>query len=174
MILSVYQNKAYISIGTNVGNWKNNFNQSFVELNKLGFINNFASIYLSKPYGYKNQNFFYNTAIELITNIRPHELIKKLQLIEKRLKKQKSIVNGPRRIDLDIIYYNKIILKHSSIIIPHPRAHLRDFVLYPICEIIPFYTHPIIKRTTKELINQLNENYIFKKIKKQKENVLIF
>ena len=70
-----------------MGNWKNNFNQSFFELNKLGIINNCSSIYLSKPYGFKNQNFFYNVAIELYTNINPNELIAKLQLIEKRLKK---------------------------------------------------------------------------------------
>ncbi|PPR45416.1 MAG: Bifunctional folate synthesis protein [Alphaproteobacteria bacterium MarineAlpha5_Bin8] len=157
-----------------MGNWKNNFNQSFFELNKLGIINNCSSIYLSKPYGFKNQNFFYNVAIELYTNINPNELIAKLQLIEKRLKKNKLISNGPRRIDLDIIYYNKFVIRKDSLIIPHPRAHLRDFVLYPICEIIPFYIHPIIKKTTKHLISQLKKKYIFKIIKKQKGSELIF
>ena len=157
-----------------MGNWKNNFNQSFFELNKLGIINNCSSIYLSKPYGFKNQNFFYNVAIEFYTNINPNELIAKLQLIEKRLKKNKLISNGPRRIDLDIIYYNKFVIRKDSLIIPHPRAHLRDFVLYPICEIIPFYIHPIIKKTTKHLISQLKKKYIFKIIKKQKGSELIF
>ena len=170
----MYQNKVYISLGTNIGNWKNNFNQSFFELNKLGIINNYSSIYLSKPYGYKNQNFFYNAAIELYTNINPNELITKLQLIEKRLKKNKLISNGPRRIDLDIIYYNKFVVRKDSLTIPHPRAHLRDFVLYPVCEIIPFYIHPIIKKTTKHLISQLKKKYIFKIIKKQKGSELIF
>ena len=75
---------------------------------------------------------------------------------------------------MDIIYYNKFVLRKDSLIIPHPRAHLRDFVLYPICEIIPFYIHPIIKKTTKHLISQLKKKYIFKIIKKQKGSELIF
>jgi len=170
----VYQNKVYISLGTNIGNWKNNFKQSFFELNKLGIINNCSSIYLSKPYGYINQNFFYNAAIELYTNINPNALISRIQLIETKLKKNKLISNGPRRIDLDIIYFNKLVVKKNTLIIPHPRAHLRDFVLYPICEIVPFYIHPIIKKTTKQLISQLKKRYIFKIIKRQKGSELIF
>ena len=110
----------------------------------------------------------------MYTNINPNELISKIQLIEKKLKKNKLISNGPRRIDLDIIYFNKFIIKKDALIIPHPRAHLRDFVLYHICEIIPFYIHPIIKKTTKQLISQLKEKYIFKIIKKQKGSELIF
>ena len=94
------QNKVIIALGTNVGNWKNNFNQAFININKLGHINNFSSIYVSKPYGYSNQNFFYNTAIELLTLIEPNELCKKLQLIEKKLKKEKLFKNGPRRINI--------------------------------------------------------------------------
>ena len=105
------KNKVYIALGTNVGNWKNNFNRSFVELNKIGLITNFSSIYISKPFGYKDQNYFYNTAIELSTNIDPYKLIYKLIIIEKILKKSKTIHNGPRRIDLDIIFFNKIVLQ---------------------------------------------------------------
>tara|TARA_B100000029_G_scaffold172996_1_gene169466 strand:- start:10247 stop:10759 length:513 start_codon:yes stop_codon:yes gene_type:complete len=170
----VFQNKVYIALGTNLGNWKRNFNQSFVELNKLGFINNFSSVYISKPYGYKNQNLFYNTVIEFKTHFNPIKLIKSLKLIEKKLKKKKIIKNGPRIIDLDIIFYNKIILTNNLLTIPHPRAHLRDFVLYPIQEMNPFYRHPSEKKTIKELINKLENKFILKKIKREKRNVLIF
>ena len=68
VIQSVLLNKVYIALGTNIGNWKNNFNQSFILINKLGFIKKFSSFYLSNPYGYEDQNYFYNTAIELETN----------------------------------------------------------------------------------------------------------
>ncbi len=170
----MFQNKVYIALGTNLGNWKRNFNQSFVELNKLGFINNFSSVYISKPYGYKNQNLFYNTVIEFKTHFNPIKLIKSLKLIEKKLKKKKIIKNGPRIIDLDIIFYNKIILTNNLLTIPHPRAHLRDFVLYPIQEMNPFYRHPSEKKTIKELINKLENKFILKKIKREKRNVLIF
>ena len=170
----MYQNKVFIALGTNVGNWKNNFNQAFFHLSKIGYITNFASIYLSKPYGFKDQHFYYNTAIEFITAINPTELFKNIQMIEKNIQKNKLIINGPRRIDLDIIFYNNIISNKKSLKIPHPRAHLRDFVLMPLCDINPFFFHPVEKKTIKELNNNLAEKYIFKKIKRTKGSVLIF
>ena len=167
-------NKVFIALGTNIGNWKNNFNQSFIQLNKIGHITNFGSIYLSNPYGFKDQNFFYNTAIELTTTIDVLKLMEEIKIIEKKIQKSKLFTNGPRRIDLDIIFFNKIIIKKNSVSIPHPRAHLRDFVLYPIYDMSPFFRHPLEKKTIKELINNLEENYIFKKINRQKDSLLIY
>tara|TARA_B100001123_G_scaffold437258_1_gene569100 strand:- start:765 stop:1277 length:513 start_codon:yes stop_codon:yes gene_type:complete len=170
----VFQNKVIIALGTNIGNWKNNFNQALFELNKIGFISNFGSIYYSKPFGFKNQSFFYNTAIEFITLANPIKLLQDIQIIEKKIKKNKFFVNGPRRIDLDIIFYNKIILKKNNLIIPHPRAHLRDFVLYPIKDMSPFYIHPTKKKTINNLVLELKENYILKRINRTKESLLIY
>lgn len=170
----MFHNKVFIALGTNIGNWKNNFNQSFFQLNKIGHITNFGSVYLSKPYGFKDQDFFYNTAIELTTILKPIQLLEKIKIIEKIIQKNKLIVNGPRRIDLDIIFFNKIIIRRKFISIPHPRAHLRDFVLYPISDMQPFFIHPSEKKTIRELINSLKENYILKKINRQKDSVLIY
>ena len=167
-------NKVYIALGTNTGNWKNNFNQSFIQLNKIGHITNFGSVYLSNPYGFKDQNFFYNTAIELTTTLGVMKLMEELKIIEKKIQKNKLFTNGPRRIDLDIIFFNKMMIKKKSVLIPHPRAHLRDFVLYPIYDMNPFFTHPSEKKTIKELINNLEEKYIFKKISRQQDSVLIY
>tara|TARA_B100001750_G_C15090855_1_gene390555 strand:- start:11 stop:523 length:513 start_codon:yes stop_codon:yes gene_type:complete len=167
-------NKVFIALGTNIGNWKNNFNQSFVQINKIGHISNFGSVYLSNPYGFKDQNFFYNTAIELTTSLGFMKLMEELKKIEKKIQKNKLFVNGPRRIDLDIIFFNKIIIKKNLVLIPHPRAHLRDFVLYPIYDMSPFFRHPLEKKTIKELIYNLKENYVFKKINRQKDTLLIY
>ena len=167
-------NKAFIALGTNIGNWKNNFNQSFIQINKIGHITNFGSVYLSNPYGFQNQNFFYNTAIELTTTLGAIELMRELKIVEKKIHKKKLFTNGPRRIDLDIIFYNKMIINNKSVTIPHPQAHLRDFVLRPIYDMNPFFTHPLEKKTIKELIKTLEENYIFKKINRQKDSVLIY
>ena len=161
-------------MGTNVGNWKNNFNQSFIQINRIGKITNFGSVYLSNPSGFKDQNFFYNTAIELITRLSAVKLMEELKIIEKKMHKKKLFANGPRRIDLDIIFYNKMIISNHSVSIPHPRAHLRDFVLFPIYDMSPFFRHPIEKKTIKELINNLKESYIFKKVNRQKGSVLIY
>ena len=170
----MYQNKIFIALGTNLGNWKNNFNQSFTQLDKLGDINQYSSIFLSKPYGYLEQNYFYNTAIELHTTLNPMQLFKKLQLIEKKIHKNKLFPNGPRRIDLDIIFFNKLLIKNNHLIVPHPRAHLRDFVLCPIEEMNPFFIHPKKKITIRELIKNLKEKYILKKIFSKRESVLIY
>ena len=67
-----------------------------------------------------------------------------------------------------------MIIKKNLVLIPHPQAHLRDFVLYPIYDMNPFFMHPLEKKTIRELINNLEENYIFKKINRQKDSVLIY
>ena len=155
-------NKVFIALGTNIGNWKNNFNQSFSMINKLGLIKKFSSFYISYPYGYKDQNYFYNTAIELETNLEPRRLFDELQLIEKKLQKNKQFLNGPRRIDLDIIFFNKLILTSKKLTIPHCEMHLRDFVLLPLMEINPFYMHPIKKETMSRIYKKLKKKYVFK------------
>ena len=170
----MFHNKVFIALGTNIGNWKNNFNQSFIQLNRIGHISNFGSIYLSKPNGFQDQNFFYNTAIELTTNLNVIKLMTKLKIIEKNIQKNKFFTNGPRRIDLDIIFYNKMIIRNKSVIIPHPRAHFRDFVLSPIHDMAPFFIHPCEKKTIKKLINDLKEIYIIKKLSRRKDSVLIY
>ena len=167
-------NKAYISLGTNIGNWKNNFNQSFKMINKLGLIKKFSSFYLSYPYGYKNQNYFYNTVIKLETNLEPRKLFDELQLIEKRLQKNKSFLNGPRRIDLDIIFFNKLILTSSILTIPHKNAYKRDFVLLPLIEISPFFIHPTKKVPIKKLQKNIKKGYVFKVIRRQQESLVIY
>ncbi len=173
----MYQNNAFIALGSNIGNWKINFNQAFIQLKKLGVINKYSSVYMTEPFGYSNQKNFYNMAIQLKTNIRPINLLNEIKIIEKKLKKNKIFKNGPRLIDLDIIFYNNIILYKSYLQITHPRAHFRDFVLCPISEISPNLRHPIYKKTVKELIKNLNKKFIIKKImtmSHMKENLLIF
>ena len=92
------------------------------------------------------------------------ELMSKLQSIEKKLIKNKKIPNGPRKIDLDIIFFGSKIVKNSQIEIPHPRAMDRDFVLKPICDFKPFYRHPLYKLTLKEALESLGSRYIIKSL----------
>ena len=167
-------NKVYIALGTNIGNWKNNFNQSFKMINKLGIIKKFSSFYISYPYGYKDQNYFYNTVIELETNLTPRRLFDELQLIEKKLQKNKQSLNGPRKIDLDIIFFNKLVLTSNLLTIPHKCSHKRDFVLLPLIEISPFYIHPTKKVSTNKLQKDIKKNYVFKVIRRQQESLLIY
>ena len=81
-------NKVFIALGTNIGNWKNNLNQSFIQLNKIGHITKSGSVYLSNPYGFKDQDYFYNTAIELTTTLGVMKLMEELKIIEKKNSKK--------------------------------------------------------------------------------------
>ena len=171
--LYVFQNKVFIALGSNVGNWKINFNKCLKQLKKIGQLKAIGNIYISKPYGYEYQENFYNTAIELHTFYQPKQLIKKIQFIENILHKKKEIKNGPRRIDIDIIFFNSLKFNSENLVIPHPRANSRDFVIYPLCDINPLFKHPIEKKSLKNLKNDIEKNYIEKKIKQPKDLFLI-
>ena len=167
-------NKTYIALGTNVGNWKNNFNNAVRLISNVGIITQFASIYLSRPYGYEQQHYYYNSALELKTNLSPYGLFNELQIIEKKLQKNKLFVNGPRRIDLDIIFFNNLILRSNRLTIPHNQAHLRDFVVLPLMEMNPFYIHPLKKETICTLYKKLKYKYVFKIKRRRKESLIIY
>ena len=160
----MYPTSYYIALGTNVGNYRNNFSKAVFELNKIGSVSKIANIYKSKPYGYLKQNYFYNTIIYLKSEMLPNELINKIRLIERKLQKNKRIINGPRKIDLDIIFWDQKIFKNNNLVIPHPRAQERDFVLFPLLDIAPFLRHPVSKLTVKELIKNLKDHYIIAKL----------
>lgn len=160
----MYPTNYYIALGTNVGNYINNFSNAILELKKIGQVVKMANIYKSKPYGYLKQNFFYNTMVHLKSEILPIELINKIQLIERKLKKNKRLINGPRRIDLDIIFWDHKIIKIQELSIPHPRASERDFVLLPMQDIVQNFRDPVSKLTIKELILRLKNHYIIDRL----------
>jgi len=171
---SVSLNKAYIALGSNVGNWKNNFNQAVRLISKIGSIKQLASIYLSEPYGYEQQHYFYNSVLEIVTNLSPYDLFIELQIIEKKLQKNKLFINGPRKIDLDIIFFNKLILTSNKLTIPHYAAHIRDFVLLPIIEMNSFYMHPLQKKTISTIYKKLKDKYVFRIKQRRKESLVIY
>ena len=160
----MYPTSYYIALGTNVGNYKNNFFAAIRELNKLGQIFKIANTYKSKPYGYLHQNYFYNSVLELKSKMMPMQLMKNIQLIEKKLQKNKRIINGPRKIDLDIIFWGKKKLRNHNLYIPHPRAKERDFVLLPIIDLDPFFRDPETQLTIKDLLNSLKDHYVIKRL----------
>ncbi len=160
----MYQTDTIIALGSNLGNSIFNLSSAIKELRKIGHVSKIADVYISEPYGYKHQDNFYNTAILLKTNKQPLELINIINKIEKKLKKNKRIINGPRNIDIDIIFYGKNKYSFNNLIIPHPRAIDRDFVLIPILDIDPLLKHPTEKKSIKTLSAKLEKNYIIKKL----------
>jgi dihydroneopterin aldolase / 2-amino-4-hydroxy-6-hydroxymethyldihydropteridine diphosphokinase len=116
-----------------------------------------AKLYKTKPYGFLSQNNFYNTVITAKTKFKPDILFAKIKKLEKIMGKNEICINGPRVIDIDILLFEDIIYQNHFLIIPHPRMHLRDFVLQPLADIADDLYHPVFKKNIKTLLAELNE-----------------
>ena len=150
---------SYIGIGSNLGNKEGNIKKAIDLLRKKCKILEISSLYKTEPVGYKNQDWFLNCVVEIDTNFKPKALLEFLKSIEKKLKRIKIIKNGPRIIDLDILFYDNKIIKTKNLTIPHPRLHKRLFVLEPLDEISPNFIHPILNKS----INKIKSNLKSKK-----------
>lgn len=149
-------NIVHLSLGTNMGERAKNLQIALDEINKITQINKKSKTYQTSPVGFRDQEDFFNMAIEIQTELNPIELIVKLQEIEHKMGRQREIPNGPRIIDLDIIFFNNQIINNPDLKIPHPRMHKRNFVLEPLNEISPTKKHPLLNQTVEQLYQELN------------------
>ena len=115
-----------------------------------------SSIYETPSYPNKKDPKFLNIGIEVKSNYSPKNLINKFNKIEKALQRTRGIKNQPRTCDIDLIDYNGKILNSKQLTIPHPKAHLRNFVLFPIKEISPTWIHPVLNKRIDFLIKKLS------------------
>ena len=150
----------YLGIGSNLGNRKKN-----IEKAKYRMIQNEINIVQSSNYyeslswpDIKNPKFL-NIVLKIKTHLTPLNLIRKCKEIEKSLGRKKAPKNSPRVCDIDIIDYNKKLIK-NGLIIPHPRLHKRNFVLLPLFELDKNWHHPVLKKHIKKLILSLSNEDI--------------
>ncbi|MCX5718245.1 MAG: 2-amino-4-hydroxy-6-hydroxymethyldihydropteridine diphosphokinase [Nitrospirae bacterium] len=148
---------AYIGIGSNIGNREDNCQKAIKLIEKNGIaVRKQSSMYETEPWGIKDQPKFINMAIDVETDKKPEELLRILKEIEKEIGRTETTKWGPRVIDLDILFYDDLILKTDNLEIPHPLMHERDFVLKPLSEIAPDKRHPVTGKTVKKMLNQLS------------------
>lgn len=150
---------AVLLTGTNEGNLKENLLFAIQKISKLGSISNTSNLYESEAWGFQSHNFL-NQAILIETNLSPIDLLDALQQIEKDAgrKAKTTLTYESRVLDIDIIFYDNLIVEDERLIIPHPHMQNRKFVLNPLNEMIPEYNHPVLKKSIKELLLECSDN----------------
>jgi 2-amino-4-hydroxy-6-hydroxymethyldihydropteridine diphosphokinase len=143
----------YLGIGSNLHDREGNCEKAIalLEDNRIK-VTKRSSMIETEPWGVEEQPMFINMAVESDTELPPEELLKLLKEIEIKLGRKPGVRWGPRTIDLDILFYDDMILKTDELEIPHPGIEERDFVLKPLEEIAPDMVHPILKKSIKELL----------------------
>lgn len=150
--------KAYLLLGSNEGSRKQNLEQAIDQIGRnAGKITDMSSVYETEPWGLKEQDPFLNMAISIITSMTPQDLMACLKDIESAIGKPKQIKWGPRTIDIDILYYDDLILESESLKIPHPQISNRNFVLIPLLEIAGDHTDPVTGLTVDEMYDQCKD-----------------
>lgn len=145
---------AYIALGSNIGDTRAHLESAVREIdgNKYCSVKKVSDFIVTKPVGNIEQDDFLNGCMEIETLLSPHELLDFLHEIEKNHHRERTIHWGPRTLDLDIILYDDIVMNDADLIIPHPEAANREFVLEPLCQIAPYAYHPIKKAAISELL----------------------
>ncbi len=151
---------AFIGLGTNMGNREQNLNEAITAIkNTLGIkIITQSSIIETEPWGYTDQDFFFNCVLKVKTTLPPHLLMTLLLEIEHGLKRERTIHWGPRTIDLDILFYDHLISDDPHVVLPHPRVQERAFVMASMAEIAPYFIHPLLNKRMYEIFENLKTN----------------
>jgi len=158
---------AYIGLGSNVGNKLENIRLALQQIDKFHTTKlvNISPIFETKPMYLENQDNFYNAVVEIMTDLDPVILLKKLKEIEGNLGRNFDMVrNGPRTIDLDIEFYEDIIIETDNLEIPHPRLYERMFVLKPMFELNKNYKCSKTGKTIELLLQECEDNSKIEKI----------
>jgi 2-amino-4-hydroxy-6-hydroxymethyldihydropteridine diphosphokinase len=154
----------YLSLGSNLGDRAENLRTAIARLAGLGEVVTVSSFYETEPVELTAQPWFLNCALKLDTEKMPRQMIAWILALEKGMGRQRKQKNGPRTIDIDIVFFGGSIVKLPSLTVPHPKMHERRFVLEPLTEIAAEARHPVFKRTVKELRDALPPGQAVRKI----------
>lgn len=148
--------EVYLSMGSNIGNrmeyLRFGINELKIELNLLAI----SSVYETEPWGYSDNSAYLNLVARFKTHLNVHELMEFSQNIEQkagRIVKENPLKADyqARTLDIDVLFYDREIIQETNLEIPHPRLHLRSFVLVPFAEINGDFVHPVFNKTIDEL-----------------------
>ena len=153
---------AFVGFGSNVGDRVDSCNRVVTLLRLLPGTQVVAvsSLYETEPVaapGDPGPGWFLNGVMQIETDVKPHKLLEVFREIERALGRDEEDRHGPRTMDLDLLFYGDQLSTDPGMLLPHPRLHRRRFVLTPLAEIAPTWTHPVLKQTVEELLATLDD-----------------
>jgi 2-amino-4-hydroxy-6-hydroxymethyldihydropteridine diphosphokinase len=149
--------EAWIGLGSNLGDRRAHLRAAVAALERLGKLTGVSSLYETEPVGYKDQGAFLNAVAGLETAMPARALMAELLRIEAEQGRIRDRRDGPRTLDLDLLLYNGSIIAEPELEVPHPRLHLRRFVLEPLCELAPDLRHPGLNRTVRQMLEETTD-----------------
>ncbi len=164
-------NLAHLSLGSNVGDREQQLRDAIARLENVGRVVAVSSFYETEPVEFTDQAWFLNCAVTLETTATAEELMSALLEIERQMGRQRVQKKGPRTIDLDILLFrdpltDDAVIDSPALTIPHPAMHRRRFVLQPLAEIAPEARHPVLKKTIRELLEDLPAGQAVRKLQR--------
>lgn len=156
---------AYLSLGSNLGHKETNLRLAIEEIQKeIGEVSKISSTYETEAWGGLEQGNYLNIILEVFTPILPLDLISKILIIENRLGRIRQKKWDSRLIDIDIIFYENYMITTESLTVPHPYLEKRNFVLEPLNELIPEFTHPRLRKSISQLLAECPDRSWIKKL----------
>ena len=150
----------YLALGSNMGNRLANLKAAINNVTPQMTVKKKSSVYETPPWGFKEQDAFLNQVIKVKTSLASEPLLRHLKRLEVALGRVPNFQNGPRLIDIDILFFDNMIIETPPLIVPHPRLHERAFVLVPLAEIEPDFIHPILQKSVSKLLEDLDRSEI--------------
>jgi len=156
----MFAHTVFVGVGSNLGQKQDNCLRGIAALTSYGHsrLLKQSRLYRTEPVDYLDQDWFVNCAAQIETCLDPFELLTVLQDIQKKAGRvQDAIRFGPRILDMDVIFFDAYVIDHPDLTLPHPRMHLRRFVLKPLCDMDPTLRHPILDQTVQHLLDNLED-----------------
>ena len=157
-------NKAYLLLGSNMGNSQKQLNNAIVNIEKkIGKVLRRSGLYKTAAWGKTDQPDFLNQVVIVETCLNAAQTMQTILSIEAAMGRIRTEKNAPRIIDIDILFFNKEIIREKNLVVPHPAIQLRRFVLVPLNELSPNFIHPVLQKTNHQLLLNCKDKLDVKK-----------